>query len=102
MITVKEEIAHILLHVNAEANTSDVSQVAGVAGRAQRVRELVAPLEADLRGANHKNLLGVLRQRAPQIPDLELERVLLAVDEDDSGQKIRSVLREWVQVGRAG
>ncbi len=46
---VKDLVAHILHHVDAEAAESDLSQVAGVAGRAQYVRDTVAGFKTDTR-----------------------------------------------------
>lgn len=49
MPVVKEVIKHILRHVNAEAADSDPSQVAGVAARAQYVRDALSGFETDTR-----------------------------------------------------
>lgn len=46
---VQDLMKHILHHVDAEAAESDSSQVAGVAGRAQYVRNTVAGFKADTR-----------------------------------------------------
>lgn len=46
---VKDLISHILLHVNGEDATRDSSQVAGVAARAQYVRDTVDGFKTDTR-----------------------------------------------------
>ncbi len=46
---VKDLVTHILRHVDAEAAESDPSQVAGVAARAQYVRDTVDGFRADTR-----------------------------------------------------
>ena len=57
MPLVNELILHILLHVNAEASDSDSSQVPGVQGRAQLVRDAVDGLRADSRNLTIQNIL---------------------------------------------
>ena len=64
MPVVREVIRHILHHVNAEAATSDQSQVAGVAGRAQYVRNSVAGLETDTRDLTVDEILGMISSAA--------------------------------------
>ncbi len=49
MPPVKDLVKHILYHVDAEDATRDSSQVAGVAARAQYVRDIVAGFKTDTR-----------------------------------------------------
>jgi hypothetical protein len=48
-VKVKDLVEHILRHVNGEDATRDSSQVAGVAARAQYVRDTVSGFKADTR-----------------------------------------------------
>ena len=57
MPVVREVIRHILHHVNAEAAESDASQVAGVVGRVQIVRNAVQGLVTDDRDTPLDDLL---------------------------------------------
>jgi len=65
MTLVKEVVAHILFHVDAEAATSDASQVSGVAQRAQLVRDAVATLKADSRDLTLSDLIADIRALVP-------------------------------------
>ena len=92
-MTVEEDTAHILFHVEAEAATSDPSQVPGVAGRAQQVRVLLNPFGSDNRtigrGAWHNELRAQPDNQSP------LQQVLDDL-EDNSNQRIRLVLQTWI------
>ena len=69
MPIVKELVAHILGHTNAEAATSDESQVPGVPGRAQLVRAAVGGLAADLRDLTVDAVLQEIAVAAPALPE---------------------------------
>lgn len=56
-MTVKDLVKHILHHVDAEAATRDSSQVAGVASRAQYVRDTVAGFKTDTRDLSKDAIL---------------------------------------------
>ena len=57
MPVVKEVVAHILHHVNAEAANRDPSQAEGVAERAQYVRDAVRNLTADSKDSSLDTIL---------------------------------------------
>ena len=69
MPVVKELVAHILYHVNAEASDSDPSQAPGVQGRAQLVRVAVAGLVNDARDLPIDKVLQEIALATPAIPD---------------------------------
>ena len=62
-------VAHILFHVNAEASDSDPSQVAGVARRAQYVRNVIAGLRLDSRDLDLDTILAAISAAAPVSTD---------------------------------
>ena len=57
MVLARDVVAHILLHVNAEARSSDRSQAPGVAERAQYVRDAVARFSSDKREQSRDKIL---------------------------------------------
>jgi hypothetical protein len=59
-VKVEDLVAHILRHVNAEAATSDSSQAAGVAARAQYVRDTVGGFKTDTRELSKDAILAEL------------------------------------------
>lgn len=61
---VRDLVGHILHHVNAEAAESDPSQVAGVAARAQYVRDTVAGFETDARDLSLDTILAAISSAA--------------------------------------
>ncbi len=61
---VQDFVEHALHHVNAEAAESDPSQVAGVAARAQYVRDTVASFRADTRELSKDAILAELSSAA--------------------------------------
>ena len=69
MPRVREVIAHILHHTNAEAAESDPSQAPGVAGRAQLVRTTVGGFEADTRDLAIDALLQEITDAMPALPE---------------------------------
>ena len=98
-MAVRDEIAHILLHVEAEAKESDPSQTPGVAGRAQRVRVALESFKTDDRKLGRQQLLAALIR---ETGDSGLKGELNAIDKDDDGEKIRLSLQEWVGQGTRG
>ncbi len=61
---VQDLVTHILRHVDAEDAESDPSQVAGVAARAQYVRDTVASFRADTRELSKDAILAELSDAA--------------------------------------
>jgi hypothetical protein len=61
---VKELVAHILHHVDAEDATRDQSQAAGVADRAQYVRDAVRNLTADTKDSPTDSILQTISDDA--------------------------------------
>ncbi len=57
---VQDLVTHILLHVDAEAATTDSSQVVGVASRAQYVRDTVNGFKTDTRDLSKDAILAEL------------------------------------------
>jgi len=97
-VAIRDEIDHILFHIDAEEANPRASQSPGVAGRAQMVRALLAPVKRGTGPFNRKNLIRELKNRATDAPSTfaEMMVALEFLDEDDEGQKIRRVLTEWV------
>jgi len=93
MPKVSDVIVHILFHVNAEdSGMLDSSQVPGVAARATKVRDMLAPFENNQSNLTRKQLLIELKKTT----DVEIKARLDLMDEDDDGERIRFVLSEWV------
>ena len=66
MDQVKDLVAHVLLHINDEANgSSDPSQVPGVADRADLVRRAVAFLATDERDVSDDDFMVLLSALVP-------------------------------------
>ena len=97
MAAVKNEIAHILAHVNAEAATRDLSQSPGVEERAKKVRTALAVLVADARNLSRPEFV---RELVSRTKDAELKSVMSKLSESDDGQRIRLILAEWVGKNR--
>ncbi len=92
MAEVKGVITHILFHVDAEASDSDPSQVAGVAKRAQMVRDAVAALKTDSRDLTLKDLLVAIGDLVPGGSDkASLRRTL-----DNIEVRPQLAIQEWV------
>ncbi len=64
MVLARDVVAHILLHVNAEAATSDRSQAPGVAERAQYVRDSVTRLASDTRQRSRDKIMLAISDEA--------------------------------------
>ncbi len=95
MPRVSETVLHILLHVDAEATTSDPSQTPGVGRRAQKIRDLLSPFAADTRDRSRQQLLEELRTTT----DLETRGVLNGLPDNDDGDSLVFALQEWVGKG---
>lgn len=96
MPVTKDVIAHILKHVNAEAGDSDPSQVAGVARRAQYVRDAVASFKADTRDLTIDMLLAEISTAASLSADSESFKRTIQNHRDRSGYKPWIPIGEWV------
>ncbi len=69
MAQVKDLVAHVLLHINDEANgSSDPSQVPGVADRADLVRRTLAFLATDEREISDDEFMVLLSALIPADP----------------------------------
>ena len=64
MVLARDLVAHILLHVNAEAADRDPSQTAGVAARAQYLRNAVQAIATDTRKRSRDVILLDISDRA--------------------------------------
>ena len=96
MALVKEVVAHILHHVDAEAGDSDASQVAGVAQRAQLVRDAVATLKADSRDLTLRDLITAISDLVPtSTRKASLRRALGNVE-----QRPQLAIQTWVGKNR--
>lgn len=93
MPTIKDEITHIFAHTNAEAATSDASQVAGVAGRAQKIRDALTSRATDTRDRTRSQFVSDL---VGFTSDVELKAIMNKFNPNDNGERIRLILAEWV------
>ena len=84
MPRVSETVAHILTHVNAEAATSDGSQIAGVSRRAQKIRDLLSPFTSDARDRSRQQFLEELRMTT----DVETRGILNSLTDNDDGDQL--------------
>lgn len=100
MRKISEEIAHILLHVDAETAEPDPSQAPGMAARANKIRRLLKSFETDQRVTSRDQLVGFLKQAAATDPELLAALTEFRLGEEGAGQKLRLGLSEWVGKGR--
>ena len=98
MPVVKELVAHILHHVNGEAATSDASQVAGVADRAQYVRDAVRNLTTDTKD----NPIDAILQTISKDASLSAKQASFkrAITNMLGEHRPQLALQEWVGKGR--
>lgn len=96
MPLVKEAIAHILHHTNAEAAGSDASQVTGVARRAQLVRDAVQSFTADNRDLTLRDLLLAIYNAIPGRVDRDSFRRALVNMRDEREPRPRLAIQVWV------
>jgi hypothetical protein len=96
MPRVREVIAHILHHTNAEAAERDASQVAGVAQRAQLVRDAVQSFAVDNRDMTLSDLLLAIYNAIPSGADRDSFRRALTNIRAESGTRPQLAIQEWV------
>ncbi len=95
MPVVKDLVAHILRHVNAEAAESDPSQVAGVDKRAQYVRDALRGFALDQRELPLDTALQFVAGGAPTSPEQDsFKRVLGNIR--DEVMRPQSAIQTWV------
>jgi len=90
-VRVKDEIEHILFHVDAAVAGA---RLPNAAARKGKIRSALMPFMADSRALSHRAFLEVL---VPATQDVELKTILEGIDKDDDGQKIRLILAAWVR-----
>ncbi len=95
MPKVSDLITHILHHVDAEAADSDASQVAGVAARAQYVRDSVATLKTDSRDLNIDKALEEI-SAATSLSALQVSFKKAIENIRDDGTRPQLAIQEWV------
>ena len=98
-MAVRDEIAHIFLHIDAEDVLPDPSQLPGVSGRAQKVRTMLSKITGGGRTISRADFIAEL-EAANNDPDLDTE--LAAFDKNDDGERIHTNLSEWVGKGMRG
>ncbi len=91
-----DEVVHILKHIEDEVSRPRANQTSGFADRAQKIRNLLAPMKSDNRNMSRDRFIQLLLDTAT---DAGLKTELNKLDRDDDGQKLRSVLRYWVRTG---
>lgn len=92
-------IAHILHHVNAEAADSDPSQVAGVAERAQYVRDAVRSLATDTKDRPRDTILQAISDDAlSNVKQASFRRSVVNMKGDD-GVRPQLAIQTWVGKG---
>jgi len=90
---VHKEVGYILSHFNAEEGQSDPSQRRGVNKRAQKVLNMLRPLENSQDTYAHKQIILDLRQTER---DPELKQLLNRMDTEDEGHRLLNALQRWV------
>lgn len=100
MPVVHRVIRHILHHTDAEAADSDVSQVAGVAGRAQLVRNAVQGLVADNRDITLRDLLQAIFDAIPSDLDRQSFRNAIANMRASGTTRPQLAIQAWVGKGQ--
>lgn len=100
MPRVKDVIEHILHHVDAEAATIDRSQVAGVARRAQLVRDAVQTLTADNRNIALNDILLEISNKTPVSSDRTSFRRTITKIRDNNIPRPRLSIQTWVGKNR--
>ncbi len=95
MAIVKELINHILHHVNAEDATRDPSQIAGVARRAQYVRDAVVGFKTDTRDVSFDTILADISSATALAEDQTSFKKAIQNQRDD-GTRPQLAIHEWV------
>lgn len=98
MPMVKEVIAHILHHVNAEDAERDPSQVTGVADRAQYVRDAVRNLVTDTKDTPRDTILQAISDDA--LGDAKQASFRRAITNMTGEPRPRLAIQTWVGKGR--
>ena len=97
---VKELIKHILHDVDAEAATSDQSQVAGVARRAQYVRDSVASLKTDTKDVSIDTILADISSAAALTADQTSFTRAIQNQRDSKTTRPQLAIQTWVGKAR--
>lgn len=100
MPVVKDLIAHIRLHVDAEAATSDSSQVVGVDRRAAYVIAAMDGLKADTRDLSIDAILVAVSSAAALTVDQASFQQAVTNQRNDGEPRPQLAMREWVQTGK--
>lgn len=97
MAIVKEVIAHILLHVNAEIpDPLDEDQVVGVEERAQYVRDTLSSLTTDSSQKSESDLIQVISDKTTTDTKQDtFKRMLTNIE-----QKPQLAIQDWVGKNR--
>ena len=96
MPRVRDLITHILHHVNAEAADSDPSQVAGVANRAQLVRDAVQSLRTDTRDLTIRDILRAIYDAIPNRAGRTSFRRAIENMRASGGTRPQLAIQTWV------
>ena len=100
MPRVRNLIAHILHHVNAEAADSDPSQVAGVSRRAQLVRDAVQSLRTDSRDLTIRDILRAIYDAIPNRAGRASFRRAIENMRAEGGTRPQLAIQTWVGKAR--
>ena len=100
MPRVKNVIEHILHHVNAEASTTNRSQVVGVADRAQLVREAVQTLTTDNRDITINDILLEISNKTPNRSGRTSFHRTITNIRDKNIPRPRLAIQSWVGKNR--
>lgn len=94
---IRDLVTHIFLHVDAEATgESDLSQVAGVAARAQYVQTTLASFQVDVRDLDMDNVLAEFSSVA-SLSVLQVSfQQMIANMRDDYESHPQLVMQNWV------
>ncbi len=96
MTQVKELVGHILHHVDAEDATRDSSQAAGVADRAQYVRDTVAGFKTDTRELSKDAILAEVSDAASlSASQMSFQNTITNTRADD-GIRPQFSIQTWV------
>ena len=100
MARVRDLIAHIRHHVNAEAADSDPSQVAGVSRRAQLVRDAVQGLRTDPRDLTIRDILRAIYDAVPNRTGRASFRRAIENMRAEGGTRPQLAIQTWVGKAR--
>jgi hypothetical protein len=99
-VKVKDLVAHILRHVDAEDATRDSSQAAGVAARAQYVRDTVDSFKTDTRELSKDAILVELSDAASLSASQVLFQSVITNTRADDGVRPQLSIQAWVGKNR--